>query len=154
MGLFGRKRPQQVARRVEVTVLDGSCGDFQQHIVGEASYQAALREIDAGRSEKRGRVEFRVVLVPEPTNRYDRNAVQCRDEFERVLGYLSRDEARDLSPHLRRLLAESPPRVVGCMARLMGGHDGKMLGVVLDVDWRAAFVREGEDDDEDDEDGE
>jgi hypothetical protein len=57
--------------------------------VGEASYQDALRHICGSDRWEDIRCEVNAVLVPEPTNRYDANAVMVQVD-EQMVGYLSR----------------------------------------------------------------
>lgn len=50
-------------------------GKFAFPIVGESHYQRELETICGGKSEKGAREKHAALLSPEPTNRYDKNAV-------------------------------------------------------------------------------
>jgi hypothetical protein len=137
MGIFRRLFPRQSETNRVLTAIDYCSGDFHQAIVGEASYQEELRRVAAGRTERGERVEFRAVLVPEPQNKYDRNAVAVFAEGGSVIGYLDRELAAEYQPlileHVR--LKRSHPC---CKAVMAGGQKGKpSIGVWLDIDWDA-----------------
>ena len=61
-------------------------------IVGEASYQRELAQIAGPKTPNGVNVKLAARLVPEPTNRRDRNAVSAVIDGHTV-GYLSRDQA-------------------------------------------------------------
>lgn len=79
-------------------------GDDDLEVVGEAHYQTELWTI-CGRS-RGDRVRHRTVavLVPEPDNPYDPNAISIHVEGRRV-GYLRRDVAAQYLPGLHKLMA-------------------------------------------------
>jgi len=83
--LFGSK---QAATRA--TVL-GS-GYYDHDIVGEANYQDALNDICGGKTDDGHEHECMALLIEEPTNQYDRNAVKVTISGQTV-GYLSRGDA-------------------------------------------------------------
>lgn len=91
-------------------------------VVGEGHYQAALISI-AGPKTKQGLNEglddlpVMIELKREPTNPYDRNAVQCLIEGK-LVGYIGREEAPLLQDMLRQrekhgLKAEVPGYIIG-----------------------------------------
>ena len=124
----GRERKQTIA------AVDIGTGDFNQPIVGEASYQDELRRIAAGRTQRGERVEFRVVLISEPNNKYDRNAVAVHAENGGVIGYLSREDAREYQPAITALM-KSRGSYPCCNAVMAGGQGTKAnIGVWLDID--------------------
>jgi hypothetical protein len=99
-------------------------GSFNQEVVGEASYQEALRSI-AGRGEVRH--ECRAVLSLEDSNPHDSNAVAVLVDGKRV-GYLSRSDAN----RYRKKLA--PTGAFGtCPAVIVGGGNQRNLGIWLDI---------------------
>lgn len=135
MGLLRRLFPQRSTSDRVLTAAEYCSGDFHQAIVGEASYQAELRRIADGRTERGEHVEFRAVLVPEPENKYDENAVAVYAEAGGVIGYLDRELAaerqEDIIAHVRD--KKSHPC---CMAVMRGGRGEKRsIGVWLDIDW-------------------
>lgn len=78
-------------------------------VLGESNYvkqiAAALKSIGA-RPDPSGDIEVvtPVQLVPEPENRYDRNAVRVLHD-RHMLGYLPREDAARYAPPLSALLA-------------------------------------------------
>ncbi len=114
--------------------VDPSSGDFHLSVVGESHYQDELRRIAAGRTEKRERVEFRVVLIPELDNKYDPQAVAIHADQGGIIGYLSREDAAEYQPAIIAM-KESKGHYPACKAVLIGGYEGKpSIGVVLDLD--------------------
>lgn len=118
-----RIQPLPVGRRVDV--------------VGEASYQDELEDVAGGRTY-RGADELKTaVLVPEPSNPYDPNAIRVTIDGV-LVGYLSRKNAELVSEYLNGLAAQGT--LVSCSARVVGGWrrkggDDGHFGVVLDVDF-------------------
>lgn len=89
--------------------------------VGESQYQPALQAI-ARRSR-----ECQAILIPEPDNPFDANAVVVKIDGV-VVGYLTRADARR---YRSRLLAL--PQPFCCPAKLIGGtRDKPSFGVLLD----------------------
>jgi hypothetical protein len=103
-------------------------------VVGESHYQDALWRLAGGLSVDRVRCAVMAVLVPEPDNPHDSNAVKVLIE-DRLVGYLSREDAVVYLPGLRHLMAfyNSP---IGLMGQIVGGGPREgglgMLGVFLD----------------------
>ena len=102
-------------------------------IVGEASYQPALRRISGGRRERGEDVEFEVLVLREPDNAHDSNAVCVTVNGVGTVGYFRRDEAARAQRVLAKLEAEG--QLLVCPAFLIGGEDGKHLGVLLDLNF-------------------
>ena len=128
--LFGNSAPKEIA----ISALDLSSGDFHLSVVGESHYQDELRRIAAGRTKKRERVEFRVVLIPELDNKYDPQAVAIHADQGGIIGYLSREEAAEYQPAIIAM-KKTKSRYPACRAVLIGGYEGKpSIGVVLDLD--------------------
>src|SRR5690348_6253660 len=109
MGLLERLRaarrgslgPVQVeATAVSVSLLGGQ-DDLE--VVGELAYQNALWRLSGGTLGDRIRCQILAVLVPEPTNPFDGNAIAVQIEGQ-VIGYLSRATAQDYLPGLQRLM--------------------------------------------------
>lgn len=93
-------------------------GDDDLEVVGESSNQAALWAICNGSVGDRVRHRIVAVLVPEPTNTYDANAISVQVDGS-VVGYLPRDIAARYLPALHRMMD------------LAGGHvalDGVIVG--------------------------
>jgi HIRAN domain len=68
-------------------------GDSLVPVVGTSYYQQALTDITGRQGDEEVRVEKVAVLVPEPDNPHDRDAIAVHIEG-RLVGYLSRDENR------------------------------------------------------------
>ena len=107
-------------------------------VVGEASYQENLWRVvgGGGSSNDRVRLEVYAVLVAEPDNPYDANAVSVWIQGLRV-GYLSREDARRYRPGLLALERQHGKPIALAGAIVGGGMraDGPgRLGVFLDHD--------------------
>ncbi|HYI15050.1 MAG TPA: hypothetical protein VEX37_06645 [Thermomicrobiales bacterium] len=104
------------------------------HAVGEASYQEELQEVvdQHGGSNADGvKIEVHVALIPEPSNRHDRNAVSIQMEGRKV-AYLSREDAIDYQEVIRHLARRK--RFGACRAFIFGGsRDKPSYGVFLDL---------------------
>jgi HIRAN domain len=107
-------------------------------VVGEASYQDNLWRIVGGRSSPNDRVRMEVyaVLVAEPDNPYDANAISVWVKGLKV-GYLSREDARRYRPGLLAL-EQKHGKPIALAGAVVGGGiqaDGPgRLGVFLDHD--------------------
>jgi hypothetical protein len=66
-------------------------GDSLVPAVGTSHYQEALSDITGRQRDEEVRIEKVAVLVPEPDNPYDPQAIAVRIEG-RLVGYLSREE--------------------------------------------------------------
>lgn len=119
MGLLKRLRGQ---RSITATSFEGA---DRLEVKGESFHQESLRRIVA----KLGR-EVPAVLLPEPENKFDRNAVSVWVGGQ-LVGHLSRDDAPLYQPALARLMKEegTPIAVKG---RIFGGErDKPSLGIWL-----------------------
>jgi hypothetical protein len=119
-------------------------------VVGESHRQDALRRAAAtatgaepfvndvsGRARKIAEVErehgrwFRAVLVCEPGNEYDRNAIAVYADGVGMVGYLSRDDATDYQS-IFAALRRHGCSAASCPAFLIGGEVSKpFYGVML-----------------------
>ena len=99
-------------------------------VVGISRHQGEMRRLFGARHAAGETVVFTAVLVPDPTNESDRNAVLICPEGETPIGYLSRDAAAEYAEVTRSLVRQ---KAVGkCDAMLVGGsHDKPTLGVRL-----------------------
>lgn len=128
-----RRRPRRAERQFKATPLSrqdhpGLCDLGRPDVVGEGNRQAALRRVLAAEGR-----DVSVLLLPEPDNVYDRNAVKVmaligEGPVEPVhVGYLPREDAAAWSPRLNRL-----PTAVYLDAKLAGGTDDKpSIGVFI-----------------------
>jgi hypothetical protein len=121
-------------RSVEATLYTG---DETLEVVGESHYQEALWTLVGGRSTERVRFETYAVLLPNPDNREDANAIEVRIDGE-IVGYLSRADAAEYRRGLLQLMRTSSNHLVALHALIVGGgqrSDGLgYLGVFLDHD--------------------
>jgi hypothetical protein len=128
MRLFKRARNQPQAISLSLIEL---CDDGYCTVVGESHYQDALRLTSTiCTPSEEGRPAFQAVLVPEPNNEYDGNAVAVYSTHGK-LGYLSRENALEY----REVFAEVRGRGAdggACRAFLNGGSPDKpSYGVTL-----------------------
>jgi hypothetical protein len=123
-----RKRPKKVQLSLVELSSDGYCA-----VVGESHYQEALRATSRSCSIGRdSRPTFTAVLVPEPDNPYDSNAVAVHSSVGK-LGHLSRESAaeyREVFDEVIQLGYDGG----ACDAYLTGGEPDKpSFGVVLQL---------------------
>jgi hypothetical protein len=125
-------------------------------VVGESAYQGTLERIGGGRTVDGCRErDHTAVLLPEPSNRYDRNAVRVvaipwgSSQASGLVGYLSREDAVAYRPVIDRLaevgrLAASAISLTGGWDR--GGGDRGHIGVRLHIDTPTGLMKELESD--------
>lgn len=105
-------------------------------VVGESHYQDVLWRCVGGDDGSRVRHPVHALLVHEPENPHDRNAIAVVIDGN-VVGYLARDDAAVYVTGLRALTARHQC-VIGLSGQIVGGGrraDGPgMLGVFLDHD--------------------
>jgi predicted Zn-ribbon and HTH transcriptional regulator len=111
-------------------------GNETLEVVGESYRQDDLWHLVGGFSVDRVRCDVTTVLVPEPENPRDPNAIKVLIDGRHV-GYLSREDAVLYLPGLLRLMA-SHTAPIALSGQIVGGgqrDDGLgMLGVFLDHD--------------------
>lgn len=142
MGLIDRLRGRTTSRGAVETQAQGSPrvhvldGDEDLEVVGELNYQAALWAICGERRGHRVRYPIEAVLLPEPQNPYDRNAISVSIGGQ-VVGYLDRQTAAVYVGTLHQLMT-SCGAYIGLRGVIVGGgyyEDGPgRLGVWLDHD--------------------
>jgi hypothetical protein len=118
--------------------LDIGSGACNFNIVGESHYQGRLRNLSmSGRS-------FTAVLMPEPTNAFDPNAIRVVAEGADTIGYLSKEDAVHYAPVFELLARHN--RVGTCRAQLTGGvGEKRSFGVLLNLrvlDELLIFIRD------------
>ncbi len=126
---------RQGATTPRVEVLGG--GDDLE-VVGESNYQSALWAICGGRLGERVRCPITAVLVPEPQNAYDPNAIAVVIA-EQTVGYLDRQTAAQYVRSLHDQMASHGAHIGLNGVIVGGGHrdDGPgRLGVWLEHDPR------------------
>ncbi len=90
------------------------------NVAGESHYQEALHEIVGPGAEGEVALDTEALLVPEPSNPHDPNAVMVQIDG-RLVGYLPRHEAVAYGATLRKLSERG--RTGACEARI-AGHGG------------------------------
>jgi HIRAN domain len=134
-GYDPEQRPSWMRDGVEVQLYEGR---EDLLVVGEANYQDNLWRIVGATSSPNDRVRMEVyaVLVAEPDNPYDANAISVWVKGLKV-GYLSREDARRYRPGLLALEQKHGQPIALAGAIVGGGMraDGPgRLGVFLDHD--------------------
>jgi hypothetical protein len=105
-------------------------GKFEFDIVGEGSYQPALRAIAGRKTEEGVEHHCTAVLILEDSNPYDDKAVRV-DIDGRTVGYLSRKHARQYRKQVPVGTMTVDAMIVGGWNR--GGGDVGHYGVKLDL---------------------
>jgi hypothetical protein len=128
MGLFNRRK-QSGPTQVETLIFDERDCTELVAAVGESHYQDALRSLCGNQRWEDVQFDCTAVLVPQPTNPHDPNAVMVQVDAT-LVGYLSRGDAINY----QALIREATPRLIHCEARIAGrgpGADTSNLGVFL-----------------------
>ena len=114
------REPLKLTTEVTAVLLDP--GRQTVDVVGEGSYQGTLERVAGGRTENGAlnRDHF-ALLLPEPSNPYDPNAVRVLIPTGGTVGYLSRENAVAYRPAIERVAAVG--KLLGCRASLSGGWD-------------------------------
>lgn len=108
-------------------------GSFPMDVVGEAHYQKELVHICGGHSRHGHEFEIDALLIHEPDNPHDENAVAVRIKGG-LVGYLPRDQAARVTSQMR----QDGIRHATCGAKIVGGwrtnqHDEGHFGVRLAI---------------------
>jgi hypothetical protein len=108
-------------------------GSETLEVVGESHYQENLWRLVGGSKAREVRAEIVAVIAPEPKNRFDPNAVKVTINGLQV-GHLSRDQAVAYGPGLKALMERSAGGRVALSGVIVGGGNGRHLGVFLEHD--------------------
>ena len=114
-------------------------GDEPLKVVGESHYQEELWAIVGGRRRDPVREDVIAILLPEPDNPFDENAISVWVNLK-LVGYLSREDAALYREGLLRLIAENDNRPIALHGQIVGGGEIEeedrlgYLGVFLDHD--------------------
>lgn len=134
MGVFNRlfrnKASPAVEDSVSLDVRAEVVRDEMVNVVGESNYQAAIRKACCWEPGTDTHFECLAELVPEPTNRYDPNAVRV-DIDGACVGYLSRADAVELGPAISEALAEHGSGLVRAVIAGRAAGETDNLGVFL-----------------------
>ena len=137
----GAERPGSSKKSRNVAI-DGP-GEFDFDIVGESFNQGALNRICGGKTDAGHELEVTAVLIEEPENPHDPNAVKVVIAGETV-GHLCRLDAKLYKARLARAGLTGEP--VSVEAIITGGWDRGArgeghYGVKLDMENPPDFVR-------------
>lgn len=106
---------------VQATMFDPPTSGRWVEVAGESAYQGSLEIVAGGRNIDGANIpDHQALLVPEPSNPYDPNAVQVRIGG-RLVGYLGREDAMAYRPVIDRVMSNG--QYVAWRARLKGGWD-------------------------------
>ncbi len=134
VGLLNRLLGRPPARRIGRVEATLYTGHKTLEVIGESHHQETLWRIVGGIRRDPVRHPTFAVLMPEPENSYDRNAIKVLIGGE-VVGYLSREDAALYLPGLLRLIQTSTNGLVALEGEIVGGgprEDGLgRLGVFL-----------------------
>lgn len=118
----------------QVMHLEGD-GSFDFDIVGESRYQANLARIAGPKTEDGHDHDCMALLVPEPENPHDANAIRV-DINGLTVGYISRDLAKGMARIFRKSTVvgaiSADAKIVGGWYRPRNGSEGS-YGVKLDI---------------------
>ena len=109
-----------------------STRDFEVPIVGESHYQRELLRAKASVKSYEGISYIEAILVREPDNKFDPNAVKVMTAESQTIGYLSRENAVRYGAALA--LWEDIGYQVKCRAKLSAARQGKSVGAWLDLE--------------------
>lgn len=110
---------------------------FPRAVAGEGAYQDALSDLAGGKQPGGHEIVCAAVLIPEPENPHDANAVRVAIH-RRTVGYLSREDAARYVAQLSAAGHGGQPVTV--RAKIVGGwresaRDQGDFGVYLDFKW-------------------
>ncbi len=90
---------------IRIPIGSGDDEDFDFDIVGEGSYLGTLRRAAGGRLMAGETVVLPVLVIPEPKNKYDPNAIAVHLEGFGKVGYFQKDTALEWVDVSRALVA-------------------------------------------------
>ena len=110
----------QLGANLRAVMLDA--GRYVVEVVGEGSHQGTIEQAVGGRTIDGALEPDQIaILMPEPANPYDSNAVRVVFPNGGTVGYLSRENAVAYRPAIDRLAAVG--KLVACRAAVRGGWD-------------------------------
>lgn len=109
-------------------------GTYRYNVVGESNYNANLRAVLAEEGydvNEGGECYLKAMLLCEPQNKYDPNAVAVVISSRRV-GYIPKVDAQALAPKLMQVAADNKVLFVDAV---IGWGDPDVIGVRLDMEY-------------------
>jgi hypothetical protein len=131
MGLIGRLRRRENLKPIELTAIE-LAGGAHVAVVGESYYQEAIVrtvELSPLDLEEPDRHAFQAVLVREPGNKYDANAVGVYSSVGKV-GHLSREAAIEYGPVFEEIARQGAGAGV-CVGLIGRRSEAVPYGIVL-----------------------
>lgn len=132
MGLFNRISKLEP----RVALVEGDSSFSFKDFVGESNYRQALRVLIAEGTEQEretGEVFRDALIVPEPTNTFDKNAIQVRIA-EHFVGYIAKTRISEFHPVIQEAKKQGFDYVV---VKAVIGFDSRsadpLVGVRLDL---------------------
>lgn len=117
-------------------------GSFNFEVVGEQSYQSALRNVSAGRVERGERVTVACCLRYEINSHTHDPAVRVDTSSGRTIGYFPADQAAVHASAIHKL--ELDGDTAACQGVLVGGQPDKpSFGVWLDFKAKVLHAKAG-----------
>jgi hypothetical protein len=96
-------------------------GGGRTRVAGLSFHAAALSRVTAGADRSGSAWNLSAVLVREPRNEYDANAIGVWVDDEQI-GHVNREDAVGLAPLIDRV--EAAGLRASCTCHVWGGHDG------------------------------
>lgn len=131
MGLFSKKSKPEP----RVALVEGDGTYSFKDVVGESNYRQALRALIAEGSDQErenGEVFRDAFIIPEPTNTFDKNAIQVRIA-EHLVGYIAKTRTAEFHPVIQDAKKQGFDYVV---VKAVIGFDSRsadpLVGVRLD----------------------
>lgn len=122
---------QQAAAHRAATPYFWPVDEGNTHVAGTGHYQGALKTIAADHGNTRAEVYCIALLIPDPDNPHDDQAVRVEIDGATV-GHLPRDHAASFRKRLARKKME--PVTTQCAARVWGGFDRNKEPIDYGVD--------------------
>ena len=122
-------------QRMALEISSFTRGDYAVAVVGESHYMSALKRAKRSAEDEDGKSVVTAVLLREPDNRFDKNAIKVSvltDGTLKAVGHLARETALEYRDAVD--LWEQKGFFVSCKAALFGGYAEKPnIGVWLDL---------------------
>lgn len=128
---MAKRREKKWYGDTEFSVRTSFSDGFFLDVVGENRYQRNLTKIAGGKKVESARKIVDVIVIPEPNNPFDKNAVRI-DINELPVGYLSKNDALRYRERFGQQGARCHGVIVGGWDR--GNGDTGSFGVRLDLE--------------------
>ncbi|MBL6633876.1 MAG: HIRAN domain-containing protein [Thermoleophilia bacterium] len=158
MGLFRRKKPKEQEEPITLTAVELPSGwrltaagtSFRQEELGEALRSASKDPPEGTENLTRFADEddraagwIHAILVPEPSNEHDPNAIAIYSQGGRRIGYLPADKAAEYQPVFDTLVAAESAHAGRCPAYIWRAPGKGSLVLTLCVSTPDFILRNG-----------